>query len=268
MPVLRDGFDEWEPDEHELRVSELFESRMRSVTLQHRTDWAQRLIAIKELPEETPADADAKYRQLSRIHEEFAHVATMYGSVIIQERHLAIADKTIKPIHSRTCDAGGERHKFEVCNIRFKFATDDDGIFNGSDEAASKAAGAELLGNFHFSHAEDGNIHVPLFVLVDYLGYRLKAVASLPLMISKYSDSGKLKSRKEQLVVGSEDRGETMKGEDVNVMLNVNRMGARLNLLEHGIKGFRDIIPRFVATPADLKVLCCRAQGPRSACVF
>ena len=45
-----------------------------------------------------------------------------------------------------------------------------------------------------------------------------------------------------------------MKGEDVKVIGAINRMGNKLNLVEHGIKGFNDIIPRFVASPADLRV--------------
>ena len=61
--------------------------------------------------------------------------------------------------------------------------------------------GAELRGNSCFRRVEESGINVPLCVAVDYLGFRLKCVAALPLLISKYSDSGRLVNRGEKLVV-------------------------------------------------------------------
>ena len=137
-PLLDEGFDEFEPLEFEMRKSETFESRYRKLNSFHRTDWAQRLIAIKEWPEDSPKDVEFKYFQMSGIHEEFAQMAATFGATIIRERYLKVEEMTIKPVSSRAADFSGfVRHKYEVCNIRFSFATDEDGIHNGSDEAVS-----------------------------------------------------------------------------------------------------------------------------------
>jgi hypothetical protein len=48
-----------------------------------------------------------------------------------------VEQKSIKPILTKKADAGGFRYKFEICNIRFKFATDEHGMCNNNDEAVT-----------------------------------------------------------------------------------------------------------------------------------
>jgi hypothetical protein len=59
--------------------------------------------------------------------------------VIIKERHVNVAKKTIKPL---TCQgiAGGEKYLYD--SIFFKYAVDQNHLF-GSDEFAMKVAGYE-----------------------------------------------------------------------------------------------------------------------------
>lgn len=55
------------------------------------------------------------------------------------------------------------------------------GPFNGSDEAASKAAGHDLKGSVHYANCGVTELHVPLIALIDYKGFRMSAQAFLPL---------------------------------------------------------------------------------------
>ena len=63
---------------------------------------------------------------------------------LLLSSYLPVAEMSIKPVSSRAGDFSGTRHRYEVCNMRFSFATDEDGMFNGSDEAVSETI--ELLG--------------------------------------------------------------------------------------------------------------------------
>lgn len=65
--------------------------------------------------------------------------------------------------------------------ILFKMADGSVGPFNGSDEAASKAAGHDLKGSVHYSNCGVRELHVPLIALIDYKGFRMSAQAFLPL---------------------------------------------------------------------------------------
>jgi hypothetical protein len=65
--------------------------------------------------------------------------------------------------------------------ILFKMADGSSGPFNGSDEAAAKAAGHDLKGSVHYSNCGVKELHVPLIALIDYKGFRMSAQAVLPL---------------------------------------------------------------------------------------
>lgn len=67
-----------------------------------------------------------------------------------------------------------------VHNILFKFAIDHKNIY-GSDFSAAKAAGNELRGLMCYFNSSISDIHVPLMALVDYRGFRLTAMALLPV---------------------------------------------------------------------------------------
>lgn len=49
------------------------------------------------------------------------------------------------------------------------------GPYNGSDEAAAKAAGHDLKGTIHYFNTGLREIHLPLMALIDYKGFRMTA---------------------------------------------------------------------------------------------
>lgn len=49
------------------------------------------------------------------------------------------------------------------------------GPYNGSDEAAAKAAGHDLKGTIHYFNCGVKEIHLPLMTLIDYKGFRMVA---------------------------------------------------------------------------------------------
>jgi hypothetical protein len=54
--------------------------------------------------------------------------------------------------------------------------------------------------------------------------------------------------------LGTNDRGGTIKDDDEVVHNKINQIGAALNLSVHGVKGEKDLTPKFFASPADLRV--------------
>ena len=64
------------------------------------------------------------------------------GKVIVDERDLPLAQRTVLPAPGVSGQAGGE--KFVEHGILFKYARDWRGIYGGSDANAAKAAGNEL----------------------------------------------------------------------------------------------------------------------------
>jgi hypothetical protein len=49
------------------------------------------------------------------------------------------------------------------------------GPYNGSDEAAAKAAGHDLQGTIHYFNSGLRELHLPLMALIDYKGFRMTA---------------------------------------------------------------------------------------------
>jgi Clustered mitochondria len=74
---------------------------------------------------------------------------------------------------------GGD--KYIVNSILFKFAVDSNSLFNDNDYAAAKVGGHELKGLLTYFSLGLTDVHVPLMALVDYRGFRLIAMAVLPL---------------------------------------------------------------------------------------
>ena len=129
---------------------------------------------------------------LLHLAQDFVEAATSYGKIIISEHFLPPEKKTIQP-QSLPGIIGGE--KFVVHNILFKFAIDHKNIY-GSDFSAAKAAGNELRGLMCYFNSSISDIHVPLMALVDYRGFRLTAMALLPVDTSTIMygtfDAGKI----------------------------------------------------------------------------
>ncbi|GAB5364258.1 hypothetical protein AAMO2058_000954400 [Amorphochlora amoebiformis] len=166
-------------------------------------------------------EQEIEFTELAQLAKDFVHTAVTIGKIIIQERHLPPASKTIQP-KQMGGQAGGE--KFISHNIMWKFAVDSHHGFFGTDEYAAKACSHELLGLTYIHQFKgDTDLHVPLCCLVDYLGFRLIAMSYLPIS-------------KKTLVVGSGDCGGTveMKDEELNRRLGI--LAKRLNLKTHTVK--------------------------------
>ena len=104
--------------------------------------------------------------------------------------------------------------------ILFKMSDGTIGPYNGSDEAAAKAAGHDLKGAIHYRNCGVANLHLPLMALIDYKGFRMSAQAFLPLGPGS-------------LVYGSADGGKTVwkSNEEFNGVMEI--AAERLNLCGH-----------------------------------
>lgn len=184
-------------------------------------------------------DGIEKYALLRGLYNDFCYAADAYGRIIISERYLPEAMKTIRPVHGLGY-AGGE--KYMVRNLLFKFAVDlqlPDGkwLYGGSkrcDEAAMKVASNELTGLIHCFKCEVPALHLPLMVLIDYRGYRLTALSLLPI-------------DKSTLVYGSDDAGATVHNKLRLFASKMEQISSMLNLMGHNVHGTK------INGPADLE---------------
>eukprot|EP01105_Mastigella_eilhardi_P017010 TRINITY_DN390_c0_g1_i3.p1 TRINITY_DN390_c0_g1~~TRINITY_DN390_c0_g1_i3.p1 ORF type:complete len:2090 (-),score=509.34 TRINITY_DN390_c0_g1_i3:37-6306(-) len=172
------------------------------------------------------AQEEKAWAEIRNIESDFVHAAQLYGKLIVEEKFLpdkSLGDGT-KPSRKKTIKksnvggiAGGQ--KFIVNDIIFKFATDEEkGTFQGDDQLAAKIAGHELKSCIRFFSVSNCNIRVPLMANLDYLGFRLTAMARLPIM-------------PETLVYGSRDAGRTVHATDAVSLMN--KICSRLLLKPH-----------------------------------
>lgn len=164
------------------------------------------------------------------LSDDFVNLAETYARIIVSERCLPLEQKSLKPV-SIGGAAGGE--KFLVRGILFKYAVDtvighfDDGepryMYGGrqrNDFFAMKAASNELLGLSHMMQYQVPSLSFPLMALIDYCGYRIVAVSTLPI-------------NKETIVYGSADAGRTVHNSDTTVSEAMKKLGMHMNLREH-----------------------------------
>jgi hypothetical protein len=172
----------------------------------------------------------SKFDHMSSLGSDFVKLAETYARIIISEKCLPIEQKSIKPVNIGGA-AGGD--KFLVNGILFKYAVDnqigtfEDGspryMYGGhrkDDGAAIKAANNELLGLSQALKCNIPGLSFPMMAIIDYVGYRLVAVTTLPI------------SRK-TIVYGSADAGRTVHNDDPFVNNAMQQLGQQLNLREH-----------------------------------
>lgn len=172
----------------------------------------------------------SKYIQMAALGRDFVSLAEVYGRIIVSERCLPPEQKSIKPV-ALGGQAGGS--KFIVQGILFKYALDvkigegskrEKWLYGGKrrdDAAAMKAASNELLGLSSFIKCNStNNIRFPMMALIDYCGYRLVAVSTLPINAST-------------IVYGSADAGKTVHNRDEKIANVMQDFGHDLNLREH-----------------------------------
>lgn len=193
-------------------------------------DWNAEYQGTLERMKSAASDQLACMVQLRDLAEDFVETAERYGRIIVSERHVSNELKTVKPAALGGV-AGGE--KFVVHGILFKFALDQripassssalpQWMYGGSapnDENAMRAAGHELKGVIAMSKCHVDDLCLPLMCLIDYLGFRLVAMSSLP--ISRRS-----------IVYGSCD-GASIHADDDDVNAMIATVARKLNLAPH-----------------------------------
>jgi hypothetical protein len=101
-------------------------------------------------------------------------------------------------------------------------ATGTSGPYNGSDEAAAKAAGHDLKGSIHYYNSGVKELHLPLMAVIDYKGFRMTAQALLPLGSNS-------------LIYGSADAGRTVHNSNEAFNLAMVKAANSLNLRKHAV---------------------------------
>ena len=177
---------------------------------------------------------------LRSLVRDFQEQAEKYGKIIIEERDVPSDYKTLKP----SCLggwAGGEKYLY--AGILFKFA---DSVPLPT-ELANKISAIEFNATQSIHQAldrtkdEQEQLSVPLTTILDYLGYRLEAVAFSPI-----SD--------DTLVYGSCDAGKHVRRIDPVTDALMAEYGDRLNLRPHLVKQRCDGTNVEVFGAADVEV--------------
>ena len=101
-------------------------------------------------------------------------------------------------------------------------ASGSSGPYNGSDEAAAKAAGHDLKGTVHYYNCGVKDLHLPLMAVIDFKGFRMTAQAFLPLGSNS-------------LVYGSADAGAHVHNSSQRFNLIMEKAAKSLNLKKHGV---------------------------------
>mmetsp|Transcript_9515 Transcript_9515/g.17842 ORF Transcript_9515/g.17842 Transcript_9515/m.17842 type:complete len:990 (+) Transcript_9515:148-3117(+) len=180
-------------------------------------NWNQRFQKIILLPEDTQLERSSKFIALNALNKDFVSTAKTYAKTIISEYFLHVKDKGIV-CKNMGGVAGGQKYLWR--GILFKMANGSSGPFNGSDEAASKAAGHDLKGSVHYSNCGVRELHVPLIALIDYKGFRMSAQAFLPL-------------GENSMVYGSADAGATVLKTSDRFNAAMEKAAAELNIRKH-----------------------------------
>ena len=95
------------------------------------------------------------------------------------------------------------------------------GLYKG-DANAAKAAGHELKGVMSFHNCFLKNFHLPLMAIIDYRGFRVVAMALLPI-------------RDGRLIYGSDDCGKTVHNDVPDFAEKMRIAGEKLNLAGHTV---------------------------------
>ena len=240
------------------------------VDVTERTAWNKRLMAAHELPEHNDEEILKKYTEMASVFNDFVHCAKMYGETIINELFIEVDDKSIKPIEWRETDQKNlegtiaqkprfvyeinrKRPKWQVSNIRFKIAVDDDGMYNGNIDACAKGYGNKLRGSIGYIKCYVPGMQIPMMCLVDFRGFRLMAEAVMPLTVKKYDQYGMELSSSQKLVMGTIDRGLHITNEDGELHKLLGTAAEKMNLAQHGVKGKDDLSPAYFWAPADIR---------------
>eukprot|EP00698_Gefionella_okellyi_P024703 TRINITY_DN8790_c0_g1_i1.p1 TRINITY_DN8790_c0_g1~~TRINITY_DN8790_c0_g1_i1.p1 ORF type:complete len:1139 (+),score=262.92 TRINITY_DN8790_c0_g1_i1:215-3418(+) len=197
--------------------------------------WNSRFQRMMQKPLRNLAEQNAQARGMVSIVDAFMTVANRVVTTIVDERSLPATQKSIQTIAAGGV-AGGD--KFLVDGVFFKYALDSAGLYGG-DEYAMKAASHEFRSLMQIVGC-GLPLSFPLMSLVDYRGFRVTAIAQLPI-------------DKSTLVYGSADGGKTIHADLASVNAVLAQMGKQLNLKMHNVPDEHGR-PVAMAGPGDLEV--------------
>ncbi|CAM9104826.1 unnamed protein product [Discosporangium mesarthrocarpum] len=204
-----------------------------------------------------------KYLEVINVCNDFLGTAKHVAITIINEMHIDVGKKTIRPVAHSECHGrgaegnrgqGGRRYKYEAFNIRLKVCVDDHGLFNGDDDAAAKGTGGgERSGALEYMKQHQPGVSVPLTCTVDYHGFRVCAVAKAPIQNAVFTSAGKLRCLREDLVHGTVDQGKTVRSDNRVLNSKLKDIAEKLNLSKHMVKGTQELNSRAIWSSADLR---------------
>ena len=228
----------------------------------HRLNWMERYWLAKAAPEKTEQESEGKYYELSSLAHDFLNTAKKSAMIIVDEMAFPKHEKSILPTAERDVDGRaseggrgdrGVRYKYDANGIYFKIFTDDDGLFNGSDEAAAKAAGNDVLASLEYSKCHIEGVVVPFQAVIDYAGFRVLAVAKLPVNKVEFNEAGDVKRSRTEHVLGTTDRGLTVVNQNRYLDTRMEVFAKKLNLARHFVKGENDLNEREVYSSVDVR---------------
>lgn len=79
-------------------------------------------------------------------------------------------------------------------------------------------------------------LNIPLTCTVDYHGFRVLAVAKVPINTPIFTSSGKLRRAHEDMVHGTADAGDTIRNENRVLNSKLQAVAEKLNLSFHLVK--------------------------------
>lgn len=231
-----------------------------SVPLTMRHDWNRRYY---DCISAANASRIPMMAELSSLITEFLEIVRNDACMIVNDLYQPDHNRNI-PIHHRKdvngraqhCGRGIHNHKawYFAHNIFYRVALDYDGVYNGSDENAAKAASTERLASREYINAGVDRLHAPLTATVDYFGYRVLAVAMLPIQHIVYDDSGEVQRVSEDFVHGMNGQGDYFVNRSKLADKLLKMAAAKLNVAEHHVKGLRDLSTTVTFASGLLKV--------------
>ncbi len=269
---------------------------------EERTSWMKRLANAYDLPEENDDQLMLKYGEIRSVCKSFLDIATNDAVIIINEHMQPKHKKTIQVkdefiVQGRSKDSGrglfdvgkicdlythtertkgkekdkgwGKYYIYEHHNITYQVLEDYHGIFDGNDELASKAYSKERLHSLEYNKLHLPKLNTPLVCCVDFMGYRVLAISSLPVERVIFNDEGEVRKITVEPVYGfvslnpppANDSNGNNREDDTIMFANKSKplmnifkqAAAKLNLSEHFIKGKADLTPVLTYCSAEVK---------------
>ena len=244
------------------------------ISIEDRQNWVSRLMTADRMAEATHEQKLAKYAEIRAVCREFLDTATADAVLIIAEHHLPKYRKTLpvaaeRDVNGRSLESGrglagggggdtsskGKELTYEAHNIVYTVASEDyNGVYNGSDEFAAKAAGLERLGALEYLKTHTHKLNVPPTAIIDYAGHRILAVAKIPTENVVFNDEGEVRKITEDQVYGTAKNGELFLNKHKTASNALKSASIRLNLAEHSCKGLRDIMANTTSASADIQL--------------